>query len=90
MAVTRLAVASAEIPIPFMATYEAWTPLAEYNHVEDISDVMERKLQAIQCYPSQLTGFRYDRAIRGLNEYRGALAAKCDYAEVFQCFEGSQ
>ena len=28
--------------------------------------------------------FGYDRAVRGLNAYRGVMAARCRYAEVFQ------
>jgi LmbE family N-acetylglucosaminyl deacetylase len=64
--------------------YEVWTPLAEYDQVEDISPVMRRKLRALRCHRSQLGHFRYDRAVRGLNQYRGALAARCRYAEVFR------
>jgi LmbE family N-acetylglucosaminyl deacetylase len=64
--------------------YEVWTPLASYDHVEDISAAMRQKLAAVRCYRSQLQGFRYDRAVRGLNAYRGALAGRCRYAEVFQ------
>lgn len=68
---------------PALAMYEVWTPLGSYEHVEDVSITMARKLQAVRCYASQLRGFRYDRAIRGLNQYRGVLAAKCRFAEVF-------
>jgi hypothetical protein len=45
---------------------------------------MPRKLQAIRCYRSQLTAFRYDDAVEGLNRFRGCLAARCRYAEVFR------
>lgn len=72
------------IDAPRLLAYEVWTPLAEYGHVEDISSVMARKLLALRCYHSQLGYFHYDRAIRGLNQYRGELAARCRYAEVFQ------
>jgi hypothetical protein len=51
--------------------------------VEDVTDVMARKLRAVRCYASQLGHFGYDRAVRGLNAYRGALAARTRYAEVF-------
>jgi LmbE family N-acetylglucosaminyl deacetylase len=68
---------------PQLRTYEIWTPLAQWEYVEDISPVMKRKIQAVRCYRSQLRAFRYDRAVRGLNAYRGALAARCPYAEVF-------
>jgi LmbE family N-acetylglucosaminyl deacetylase len=69
---------------PALLTYEVWTPLAAYDHVEDITPVMRRKLQAVRCYRSQIGHFRYDRAVAGLNQYRGSLAARCRYAEVFQ------
>jgi LmbE family N-acetylglucosaminyl deacetylase len=64
-------------------TYEIWTPLSIYSYVEDITSVFKRKLQAVRCYQSQLVDFRYDRAIRGLNAYRGELAARAPFAEVF-------
>jgi LmbE family N-acetylglucosaminyl deacetylase len=63
--------------------YELWSPLAKFDELEDITGVMARKLRAIRCYGSQLTEFRYDQAIRGLNRYRGELSAKCRFAEVF-------
>jgi LmbE family N-acetylglucosaminyl deacetylase len=64
--------------------YEIWTPLGEFDHVADISPVIDAKIAAIHCYESQIAEFQYDRAIVGLNQYRGALAGRCDYAEVFQ------
>ena len=73
-----------DIPAPTVLAYEVWTPLSAYDHVEDISAVMERKLRAARCHASQLGHYRYDRAFEGLNQYRGALAARCRYAEVFQ------
>jgi LmbE family N-acetylglucosaminyl deacetylase len=85
LSVVRTALAGNAAP-PLRA-YEVWTPLQEYGHVEDITGTMARKLQAVRCYRSQLAGFRYDRAIRGLNQYRGALAARCRYAEVFATAE---
>jgi LmbE family N-acetylglucosaminyl deacetylase len=65
--------------------YEIWTPVAEYDHVVDVSTAMETKLRAVRSYVSQLKAFRYDDAITGLNQYRGALAGRCRFAEVFQC-----
>jgi LmbE family N-acetylglucosaminyl deacetylase len=72
---------------PEVRTYEVWTPLSEYDHVEDISRVMPRKLRALHAHRSQLNEFDYERAVRGLNQFRGALAAKCPYAEVFQTID---
>ncbi len=64
--------------------YEVWTPLREFDHVQDVSSKMARKLRALRAHRSQLGEFDYVRAVRGLNQYRGVLAAKCRYAEVFQ------
>jgi LmbE family N-acetylglucosaminyl deacetylase len=67
-----------------LRAYEVWTPLSQYDLVEDITTTMRSKLHALACYESQMKQFRYDRAIRGLNQYRGTLAAHCRYAEVFR------
>jgi N-acetylglucosamine malate deacetylase 1 len=67
--------------------YEVWSPLPAHDHVEYISDVMARKLRAVRCYRSQLSVFHYDRAVRGLNQYRGCLAGRCRYAEAFRRFQ---
>jgi LmbE family N-acetylglucosaminyl deacetylase len=69
---------------PALLGYEVWTPLGEFDHVEDVTPVMRQKLRAVRCHASQMGEFRYDLAIRGLNRYRGALAARCKYAEVFR------
>jgi N-acetylglucosamine malate deacetylase 1 len=72
---------------PELRGYEVWTPMALYGWSEDITRHMGRKLRAVRCYRSQLRSFRYDRAVRGLNQYRGCLAGRCRYAEVFQYVE---
>lgn len=64
--------------------YEVWTPLSEYDHVEDITAVMAVKLKAIRAHHSQVEQLAYDQAARGLNAYRGAIAGRCRYAEVFK------
>ena len=69
---------------PELRAYEVWTPLPEHDRVEDISRVMSRKLRALRAHRSQLAEFDYARAVIGLNAFRGALVAKCRYAEVFQ------
>jgi len=73
-----------DLSVPTARAYEVWTPLSEYDHVENISAVMPRKMRALRAHRSQLESFDYERAIRGLNQYRGVIAGKCRYAEVFQ------
>lgn len=67
-----------------LLTYEVWTPLPDFYHVENITPVMGRKLEAIRCHRSQVEQLAYDRAVRGLNLYRGVVAGACRYAEIFQ------
>jgi N-acetylglucosamine malate deacetylase 1 len=64
--------------------YEVWTPISEHHHVKDISREMSRKLRALRAHRSQLREFDYERAVRGLNQYRGVTAARTRFAEVFQ------
>jgi N-acetylglucosamine malate deacetylase 1 len=85
LAIVRSALKDSELASKTnLMTYEVWTPLSEYDHVEDITSVMPRKLKALRCHKSQIGYFRYDRAVHGLNKFRGELAARCRYAEVFQ------
>jgi LmbE family N-acetylglucosaminyl deacetylase len=88
LAVVQAALRESSGIAPSLRTYEVWTPLSEYDYVEDITAMMTRKLQAVRCYRSQREDFSYDRAVRGLDQYRGALAGRCHYAEVFQHAEG--
>ena len=69
---------------PELRAYEVWTPLSSFDFVVDISEVVSWKLRALRAHRSQLGGFNYAQAVMGLNQFRGALAGKCRYAEVFQ------
>jgi LmbE family N-acetylglucosaminyl deacetylase len=70
--------------VPELRAFEVWTPLPSYDQVVDITEQMPRKLKALRAHRSQLGEFDYIRAITGLNQYRGLLAARRPYAEVFQ------
>lgn len=82
--IMREAAQRSGIPAPQLRAYEVWTPLGKFDEATDICSVMPRKLRALRAYRSQLAEFDYVQAVRGLNQYRGALAAKSRYAEVFQ------
>jgi len=69
---------------PELRAYEVWSPLPAFDQVVDITALMPRKLRALRAHKSQLEEFDYVRAIKGLNQFRGALAAKRPFAEVFQ------
>ncbi len=70
---------------PHLRGYEVWTPMEAIHYVEDITGVMQRKLEAIGRHASQMAQLRYDLAAAGLSQYRGALMGACPYAEV-QCW----
>lgn len=82
--VLRAALQSSRITEATLRGYEVWTPIAEYQHVENITKTMPKKLRAVRKHTSQLKEWDYARAVKGLNEYRGAMAGRCRYAEVFQ------
>ena len=70
--------------ISTLIMYEVHKPMSSYNLIEDISGVVERKIEALSIYKSQLAVSNLDLAIRGLNQYRGEMHENCAYAEVFQ------
>lgn len=84
LSVLAAALAHSGFALPELRGYEIWTPLAEHHHVENIAAMMPRKLRALRAHRSQLDEFDYERAVRGLNQFRGELAGKCRYAEVFE------
>lgn len=88
--ILRAALKSSGLRAPTLRAYEVWTPLATFDEVRDITAVMRRKLRALRAHRSQLGEFDYGQAVRGLNQYRGALAAKSRYAEVFQTLDPSR
>jgi N-acetylglucosamine malate deacetylase 1 len=78
--IVRSALGNAAVPL---RGYEIWSPMTDYQHCENISAMMKRKLRAVRCHRSQMKQFPYVRAITGLNQYRGVIAAKAEFAEVF-------
>lgn len=82
--ILQAGLSSSLIPPPALLGYEVWTPLSEYDRVENISQTMDRKLQAVRAHGSQIKQIRYDRAVKALNEYRGTMTQVGRYAEVFQ------
>ena len=62
--------------------YEVWSP-AYANVYLDIDKEMDKKIQAIKIYQSQLKSRDYAKAIEGLNLYRGTIYGKSKYAEGY-------
>lgn len=63
--------------------YEIWTPLMP-NCVVDISEHIQRKIDAMKQYKTQLKHIDYIEKIKGLNTYRAITARKdIRYCEAF-------
>jgi LmbE family N-acetylglucosaminyl deacetylase len=85
--ILRAALRGLSFPVPQLRGYEVWTPLADVHHLEDISQTWPRKVRAIRAHRSQLAEIDYARAAKGLNQYRGEITGKMQYAEAFQAIE---
>jgi len=89
VSIVQKAVGASGIATPALLSYEVLTPLSEYDRAEDISAVIQRKLKAVCAHRSQVRQFRYDRALRAMNRFRGVVAGAGRYAEVFRFANGS-
>lgn len=84
LGVTRTALRRAGLR-PELRCYEFWTPMTTVELVMDITAVMPAKVAAVRCYRSQLEQTDYERAVVGLNQYRGILDQQhVEYAEAFR------
>jgi N-acetylglucosamine malate deacetylase 1 len=88
VSIVQTAVSTSGITRLVLLSYEILTPLTEYDRAEDITLVMQRKLKAVCAHRSQVRQFRYDRALRAMNRYRGIVARAGRYAEVFRFANG--
>lgn len=71
-----------------LAFYEISAPLPP-NRLLDISDIFERKQQAIQCFSSQLARQNYATHVEALNRYRTyTLPSEVQAAEAYWVLEG--
>lgn len=75
-------------PIPHQVRdvfgYEVWNPLLSPQMNINIENSIDRKIQALSFHSSQTKDFNYIGAVRGLNEYRGAVTMSGQYAESFE------
>jgi len=63
--------------------FEVWAPCLA-NRVVDIDKYIERKVEAIRCYQSQVTsGIDYAEKFRALSRYRSLLIPTASHAEAF-------
>ena len=52
--------------------YEVWSPIISANFFFDMSDLIDKKIGALQHYASQIRAIDYEALVKGLNSYRGA------------------
>ncbi len=62
--------------------YEVWSTMNMPNAFVDITSVVDKKREAINCHQSQVNEKDYTTKILGLNEYRGMLN-NIGFAEAF-------
>jgi N-acetylglucosamine malate deacetylase 1 len=63
--------------------FEVWTAFTP-NTILDISDIINKKIETISCYKSQLKNINYIDSITGLNRYRSITNLQGNgYAEGF-------
>jgi LmbE family N-acetylglucosaminyl deacetylase len=69
---------------PTIRQYEVWSPLSA-TIVVDITAVMEKKYEAMDCYQSQMIAINYKHHIEGLNAFRAMTFgdSRVRYAEAF-------
>ena len=64
--------------------YEVWTPLTAISYIEDITDFIALKVEAMAQHQSQIHRIPFDEAIRNFNRYRGIMTGEGDFCECFQ------
>lgn len=64
--------------------YEVWTPIQNPAYIEDITEYMPGKMEAILQHQSQISDIAYHEGIEGLNRYRGAMSGRGRYCECFE------
>jgi LmbE family N-acetylglucosaminyl deacetylase len=83
--IVRRALRQLDGPRPEAFEFEVWTPLRQFDVVEDISDHIEVKKSAIRAYQSQCDVLDFEASAAGLARYRGEMHSwpGGNYAEVF-------
>jgi len=70
--------------LKFLYLYEVWTPMEKFILKEDITKVINKKMEALSQYKSQLRYLNLKDAVYGLNLFRGSMGHKeRKFAEVF-------
>ncbi|WP_062650036.1 PIG-L deacetylase family protein [Streptomyces maremycinicus] len=71
-------------PPSLVLGYEIWAPLAQAQYTEDVTAQIDLKVEAMQCYRSQLRHAAWDEAVRGLASYRAVTSTGRGHSEAFE------
>lgn len=71
-------------PVKIVLGYEVWKPMPSYQFSVDITSAVKTKKEALRQYKSQLRVKDWARAALSLNNFRGIISGRGEYAEVFQ------
>ncbi len=82
--IVREAVTQSAKDIKKILCYEVWTPIQQPSYVENITNVIDKKIEALRFHKSQIKDIQYDEGVRALNRYRGVMTEKGDYVECFK------
>ncbi len=66
--------------------YEVWSPINEFQTCVDITSYIDQKIAALDKHKSQVQNYPYSEAVKGLANYRGAMAQGGGLAEVFEVY----
>jgi len=64
--------------------YEVWHPMQSYQWASDITKTIDKKIEALECFKSQVGPTKYHEAFKGLARYRGVMSFVGKYVEVFE------
>lgn len=82
--IKRLMQYSKPKPTAKVVFYEVWQSISEPNYYLNIDDYMEKKLQILKMYSSQIDEtWNYPRWVKGLNTYRSMNMPPAKYAEAY-------
>lgn len=70
--------------------YEVWTPIRKPGYIEEITDVFNKKLAALEFHKSQFEILAYDDLATSLGTYRAILLGKKRRAEAFEVLSLTQ
>ena len=70
--------------------YEINTPLNDVNYVENITDSLKAKIEALKMHKSQLLQLEYDEAVTCMNRLRGITTGQGTYCECFKIIRAAK